>query len=210
MITWTFLTALAAIALVGAELAHARRIYRVCKLAASTGFVGLVVAAGALTHGYGIAITLGLVLAWVGDACLLARASKRVFIAGMAAFAGTQIAYMIGFAQLGPSWTASALALAVLAWAARLGLAGLLPRVPAVLHPPVRTYVALLTAMLAMAVGAFVGGGGWLVLTGALAFYVSDGFVARERFVQPDPLNRVFGLPLYYAAQMCLAWSTCP
>ncbi len=210
MIAWTAVTAIAAIALVVAELAHAPRAYRVCKLVASSGFVGLAVAAGALGHGYGVTMTAGLALAWVGDACLLARGSKRAFAAGMGAFAGAHLAYMLGFAQLGPSWPVGALALALLALPARLVLAGLVPRVPASLRAPVRVYVAVLSAMLAMAVGAFAGGARWLVLVGALAFYLSDGFVARERFVQPGPINRVFGLPLYYAAQVCLAWSTCP
>lgn len=210
MIAWTAVTAIAAIALVVAELVHAPRAYRVCKLVASSGFVGLAVAAGALGHGYGVTMTAGLVLAWAGDACLLARGSKRAFAAGMGAFAGAHLAYMLGFAQLGPSWPVCALALALLALPARLVLAGLVPRVPASLRAPVRVYVAVLSAMLAMAVGAFAGGARWLVLAGALAFYLSDGFVARERFVQPGPINRVFGLPLYYAAQVCLAWSTCP
>lgn len=210
MFLWTAVTAIAAIALVSAELVHARRVYRVCKLVASTGFVGLAVAAGALAHGYGVAVLTGLVLSWAGDAFLLARGSKRAFAAGMGAFAGAHVAYMVGFAQLGPSWPASALALVALAVLGRLVLAGLVPRVPASLRTPVRVYAALLSAMLAMAVGAFAGGARWLVPVGALAFYLSDGFVARERFVRPGPENRLFGLPLYYAAQVCLAWSTCP
>lgn len=210
MLPWTAVTAIAAIALVGAEVMHARRAYRVCKLVASTGFVGLALTAGALTHGYGVAMFIGFVLAWAGDAFLLARGSKRAFAAGMAAFAGAHLAYMAGFAQLGPSWPVGALALTVLAPPAMLVLDRLAPRVPASLRAPVRIYVAFLSAMLAMAVGAFAGGARGLVLVGALAFYLSDGFVARERFVRPGPVNRVFGLPLYYAGQLCLAWSTCP
>lgn len=210
MLHWTAVTAALVIALVVAELVHASRAYRACKLAASTGYVGVAVAAGALSHGYGITILAGLVLAWAGDAFLLARGSKRAFAAGMGAFAGAHVAYMVGFAQLGPSWPACGLALALLALPARLVLGGLVPRVPANLRTPVRIYVALLSAMLAMAVGALAGGARWLVPVGALAFYLSDGFVARERFVRPGSLNRLFGLPLYYAAQVCLAWSTCP
>jgi hypothetical protein len=37
---------------------------------------------------------------------------------------------------------------------------------------------------------------------------VSDLFVARDRFVQPGFVNRLLGLPLYYAAQAMLAIST--
>ena len=47
----------------------------------------------------------------------------------------------------------------------------------------------------------------WTVPVGAVLFYVSDIFVARDRFVTPSPLNQRIGLPLYYAAQIALAFS---
>jgi hypothetical protein len=43
------------------------------------------------------------------------------------------------------------------------------------------------------------------VLLGAVMFYASDLSVARDRFVKRGFLNRVWGLPLYYAAQLVLA-----
>jgi len=46
-----------------------------------------------------------------------------------------------------------------------------------------------------------------LVLLGALSFYCSDVFVARDRFMQREMLNRTIGLPLYYAGQFLLAFS---
>jgi hypothetical protein len=45
------------------------------------------------------------------------------------------------------------------------------------------------------------------VLIGAVAFYVSDLAVARQRFVRQQVLNRLWGLPLYYGAQLLLASS---
>jgi hypothetical protein len=42
---------------------------------------------------------------------------------------------------------------------------------------------------------------------GATAFYLSDVFVAREQFVAKAVANRMWGLPLYYLAQVLLAWS---
>lgn len=41
---------------------------------------------------------------------------------------------------------------------------------------------------------------------GAEMFYFSDICVARERFVVSSPINKFFGLPLYYAAQLLLAY----
>jgi len=43
---------------------------------------------------------------------------------------------------------------------------------------------------------------------GALAFYISDIFVARQRFLKTDFVNRLIGLPLYYGGQFMLAFST--
>ena len=44
-----------------------------------------------------------------------------------------------------------------------------------------------------------------MMLTGALAFAISDLAVARERFVTPSFVNGAWGLPLYFAAQLTLA-----
>jgi uncharacterized membrane protein YhhN len=46
------------------------------------------------------------------------------------------------------------------------------------------------------------------LLIGAVMFAVSDIFVARDRFVSPSVANRLWGLPLYYAAQLIFALST--
>jgi hypothetical protein len=63
--------------------------------------------------------------------------------------------------------------------------------------------------MVALACGAGLTGDGvraWLV-PGAFLFWASDLFVARQRFLVPTPVNRYVGLPLYYAAQVVLAWA---
>jgi hypothetical protein len=46
-----------------------------------------------------------------------------------------------------------------------------------------------------------------LACGGALSFYVSDVFVARQRFIKTEFLNRLVGLPLYYGGQFMLAFS---
>lgn len=209
MLAWTAVTALAAVALVAAELADVRWAYRACKLLASTGFVALAVAAGALDHAYGVTVLAGLVLAWIGDACLLARGTSRAFAAGLGAFALAHVLYAAGFAQLEPRWPVAGLAAIALALPAARVLRWLAPHVPARLRAPVRAYVAVISAMLAMAAGAGASGH-VLAAAGALGFYLSDLFVARQRFLRPSALNRLCGLPLYYGAQICLAWSTCP
>lgn len=209
MLAWTAVTALAAAALVAAELADVPWAYRLCKVLASTGFVGLAVAAGGLDHAYGISVITGLALSWIGDVCLLVRGARRAFLAGLVAFALAHVAYAAGFAQLGPRWSIAGLAAVALALPAWWALRWLGPHVSGRMRAPVRAYVVVISAMLAMAAGAGAAGHA-LAATGALGFYLSDLFVARQRFVQPGPLNRLCGLPLYYGAQICLAWSICP
>ena len=47
----------------------------------------------------------------------------------------------------------------------------------------------------------------WLVIAGALGFAISDLAVARDRFVAHQFSNKLWGLPLYYGAQLMLAAS---
>ena len=60
---------------------------------------------------------------------------------------------------------------------------------------------------MALAAGAARGGGPPLVLPAAVAFLLSDLSVARDRFVRPGLCNHLWGLPLYYAAQLAFAAS---
>jgi hypothetical protein len=61
--------------------------------------------------------------------------------------------------------------------------------------------------MLSLAVGARGAGGHWIILIGAFLFYLSDISIARDRFIEPSFTNRLWGLPLYYGAQILLAIS---
>jgi uncharacterized membrane protein YhhN len=72
----------------------------------------------------------------------------------------------------------------------------------------VLAYIVVITVMLAVAVSVTPSGAPWPVLPAAVAFYASDLAVARDRFVTPGFINRAFGLPLYYAAQLLFAVST--
>ena len=77
---------------------------------------------------------------------------------------------------------------------------------------PVILYIAVISLMTCNAF-AVLGStaadfsGRAMVFSGALLFYVSDIFVARQRFIRDDFTNRLVGLPLYYAAQFLLAFS---
>ena len=72
---------------------------------------------------------------------------------------------------------------------------------------PVLAYVVVITMMVICAAGTVNAPGGAVRVLGAVAFYLSDLGVARERFVTPGLANRLFGLPLYYGGQVLLALS---
>ena len=79
---------------------------------------------------------------------------------------------------------------------------------PASLRTAVHAYVAVISAMVATAAGAFGATGDAQLLAGAIAFFGSDLAVARERFVEKSFTNKLWGLPLYYGAQLLLAGTT--
>ena len=77
---------------------------------------------------------------------------------------------------------------------------------------PVIFYILVISGMVAgagslMAADELKLSGRWLVFVGALNFYLSDVFVARQRFLKAEFVNRLIGLPLYYSGQFLLAFS---
>ncbi len=205
MFAWMFFTAAAVAVLLVAEYRHNTLGKAVAKPLASVGFLGLATTAGALGTTYGRAVLAALALSWLGDVFLLSSKS-RLFLAGLAAFLLGHVAYGVAFIVHGQDPRASGVALAVLALPAIVVGRWLWPHLSAGFRPPVLAYIAVISAMLALACGAVAAGGHPVIAVAAAAFYLSDLAVARDRFVAPGFVNRVWGLPLYYFAQLCLAW----
>jgi uncharacterized membrane protein YhhN len=176
------------------------------KAAASTGFLGIAIASGAFDTGYGRWVLAALCLSWVGDVALVS-AARRWFLVGLAAFLLGHLAYVGGFAVAGVSRAGAAIAAAALCLPAALVGRWLWPHLAAGMRGPVAAYIAVISAMVAAAVGGVLGEVPAAALPAAVAFYVSDVFVARDRFVAPGFVNRVAGLPLYYGAQIVFALS---
>jgi uncharacterized membrane protein YhhN len=179
-----------------AEIAGHRRARAVLKVTASLGFVAL----GALeARGrFGALILAGLCLSAIGDGLLLS-AAKAQFLAGVGAFLLAHLAYAAAFApgaRISP-------AAAVVLIAAGAGAMAWLWRRLGTMRIPVLIYTAAISAMLLLGLGTARP----LVRWGALLFYLSDLTVARDRFDRPGLVNRLVGLPVYYAAQVLLALS---
>lgn len=206
---WIAATAVAVIALVLAERRASVLPRAVAKLAASSGFLAVAWLAGAADSPYGLAILVGLVLSWIGDAFLLS-AKRGPFLAGLGGFLLAHVAYVVAFVVVGPSAVWTTLALVPLVGVAVLVWRWLRPSLDPGMVGPVGAYVVAITAMVALSFGAYGAGGRVGVVAipaGAIAFFLSDLSVARDRFVAPGWSNRAWGLPLYYLGQILLASS---
>jgi uncharacterized membrane protein YhhN len=188
-----------------AEYRRSRAGLWLAKPVASLAFIWAGLAAGALDSSYGQLVLLGLVLCLVGDVLLIPLERPAVFRAGVFAFLAGHVAYSAAFLTrpldpLGLAAGAVLLAVvvgAVLRWIGPTLLAGMVW--------PVRVYMVVIGLMSALACGVTAAGGPWAVAVGALAFTASDVSVARDRFVRHEFVNRAWGLPLYYAAQLAIA-----
>jgi uncharacterized membrane protein YhhN len=155
-------------------------------------------------------LLVGLIFCLGGDV-FLALPQEKMFLCGLVSFLLGHVCYVLGFfyaAELNPwTWGGSAAGLAVSSsvffW--------LRPHLGSMLVPVI-AYVVVITAMV---IGAFTVFGDTglnltgriMVLFGAVSFYLSDLFVARDRFLKTEFTNRLLGLPLYYAGQFLLAFS---
>ncbi|RMD84907.1 MAG: lysoplasmalogenase [Candidatus Dadabacteria bacterium] len=199
---WVFSCAFAVALLLVAEWRGWRLLACFAKPAASASFVAAALSAGATDSPYGRWLLAGLILAALGDVLLLARQGTP-FRLGIYAFLGGHLAYASAFLRAGSTLPCALVALAAAAPAGYGALKWLEPHLPAGMQAPVRAYIAVITIMLVTAAAAAPAD--WRITAGATAFYCSDLSVARDRFVRPGLVNRLWGLPLYYTGQLLLA-----
>ena len=157
-------------------------------------------------------ILTGLGLCLIGDVCLIFFANRKVFTAGLVSFLSGHILYVVAFFNVGAAgplvWSTlvicCCLSAGVFVW--------LRPHLGEMLGPVI-AYIVIITVMVVAASSLTANTGidmtaRILIFAGAVLFYVSDIFVARHRFVKKEFLNRAAGLPMYYAAQFMIAFST--
>jgi uncharacterized membrane protein YhhN len=174
------------------------------KFTASTGFLATAVSYGALRHGFGRVIFAGLLLSMAGDMFLTGQTTRH-FLFGLGSFLGAHVAYTTAFVLRGQSrrWVLlTVLPVVVISTAILLWLG---PHLEPHLELPVRLYVAAISLMVITAFGAGGAGASRLVVAGAVLFFVSDIAVAMQRLVVIDFPAYLWGLPLYYTAQLCIA-----
>ena len=178
---------------------------RIPKMVASTAFVAVAISVGATDSTFGKVMLVGLALSWFGD-LFLTYNGRGPFVAGLAAFLAGHVAYVIAFANrgLGDGFYLPLVAMAVVAIPIALWL---MPTVPRELKAPAIAYMTVISLMVATAVSTDAHTADWRIPVGAIAFYLSDIGVARDRFAAPGFINRLIGLPLYFGGQLLLAWA---
>tara|TARA_B100000029_G_scaffold511981_1_gene607390 strand:+ start:1558 stop:2190 length:633 start_codon:yes stop_codon:yes gene_type:complete len=190
-----------AMAYVYAEYRNNLPIVWITKIGASTAFLVLAWQQGAMDSSYGQWILLSLFCSWLGDVLLIPR-QDAIFKIGILSFFLAHVAYIVAFTRLGIDPTSSLLAAAPLVVAGGFILRWLLPTVANELRVPVIAYVIVITGMVATSVGV-----AWrldwpIIAVAATMFWLSDLSVARERFIQSTVVNRLWGIPMYYGAQI--------
>ena len=194
------LTAVAVVALLVAEAFRFRPGVWIAKPLASIGFVLEAWNLGAIDSLYGRTILVALVLSLAGDVLLI---PKKTFLAGLVAFLLAHVAFAFAFRMIWVREWWSAVVLVILSIVGAIVFHWLRPHLPRKMRVPVIAYVAAIIVMTSLAWGVEV----MLVPIGATMFFLSDLAVARDQFVVKTLTNKLWGLPLYYAAQIVLAMS---
>ena len=166
---------------------------------------------GALETRYGQIILSGLIACAAGDLLLLKQGTKRLFLAGMAAFAGGHILFAQAFYRLhtavNPDGYDGIISPGVIgvALAAICGFSALhiCKQAQINMRGPIVIYAVLIWAMIAIAVFTQSP----LLILAAVMFAVSDFFVGRDRFITQKPWHAFAITPLYFGAQALFALS---
>ena len=155
-------------------------------------------------------LLIGMLFCLGGDV-FLALPHSRMFLWGLVSFLVGHVFYVIAFGRTAGTnqWTLFGLTISLIA--SGTVYLWLRPHLGS-MKIAVICYMVVISAM---AVGAWSMLGAdhlrlfrrMLACGGALNFFVSDVFVARQRFVKNEFFNRLIGLPLYYGGQFMLAFS---
>ncbi len=170
------------------EARESPRLKLLFKPLASTGFILAALLSGALRSDYGMLILGGLALSFLGDVLLISM-DLRAFRGGLVSFLLGHVAYAAAFAELGPSLGWSMVAAVPLLIVAGVVMRWLGPHLGK-MFLPVTAYMVVISVMVILATGTLGHPGGMIRLAGAVAFFLSDLSVARDRFVVQNFINR--------------------
>ena len=194
-----------------AALKDDQRLYFIFKSGTSALFILTAWFAG-LDGNFATLLFLGIVMHAVGDVLIIKKEGKILFLASVGFFLAGHILYFLAFSQFFPLTEINPLALSV-ALFCNMGIYLMIRgRLGSMLIVPGAIYALAMSLMTASAITVFVQTDlpvltRSLIVLGALVYNISDYAVLREVFIKKSPFNKLWGLPLYYAAQFTLAFS---
>jgi uncharacterized membrane protein YhhN len=153
---------------------------------------------------------VGLIFCLIGDVCL-ALPQEKAFMVGLVSFLLGHVLYISAFLSLVQVSHWFSPGVFIIFGISAFIFFWLRPHLKSMLIP-VLLYIVVISVMAsgAWAVfwkSSFQPSGRAFILAGSLCFYVSDVFVARDKFIKEEYRNRLLGLPLYYTGQFLLAFS---
>ncbi len=155
-------------------------------------------------------VLIALLFCLAGD-ILLAFPSRSAFFSGLVSFLLGHVIYAAAFFLFGVVGQTMAVGVVLLTVSAAVVWRWLVPHL-STMQVPVLAYIVVISIMVAGAFGVYGNsnlpeGVRRTIFFGAVFFYLSDFFVARERFIVNTHMNQAVGLPMYYTAQFLLAFS---
>ncbi len=158
---------------------------------------------------YSAWILLGLVLSLGGDVALMLR-SGRAFLIGLVLFLLAHVVYALAF-TVSNGFHPQDLAVALVLLAVAVVVYRYLKPGLGSMKGPVILYILIICLMVNRAVSTFFGDAftstqAWLIILGAILFWLSDLILAINRFRRPFRLEAL-GLYLYYGGQLLIALS---
>jgi len=203
MIYMLFIFAALVLGLTFAEYKNRESWQKWLKPAAALTFIALALLGGAVYWEYGRWILAALTACAVGDVLLLSRDSERKFMLGMAAFALGHSLYIAAFLHH-PGFNFTGYLIAIIpVLAGFIYFSWIMPKLPPDFKFPVAVYAMIIITMVILSFGL----PGWMIPLAAILFAISDMFVARDRFVDQQPVNALAITPLYFGAQSLFALS---
>jgi uncharacterized membrane protein YhhN len=178
------------------------------KLMAASAYLAVAFVEGAWTSDWGRVLLLGMLFCWAGDLLLVSKQRGSLFLVGLVSFLVGHVFYSLAFVVRGVSADGMLLPVALVAVFVFVVQRWLRPHLDGAMVLPVHAYLGAISIMWLLAIATHAAHGGLTLLVGASLFVVSDLSVARNRFVAPALINRLWGLPVYFSAQMLLALSS--
>ncbi len=151
-------------------------------------------------------ILMGLILSLSGDLLLIPKSNNRYFLVGIGAFALAHVAYSSAFVLLSFSLQTLLISSAITLVAGTMIYLWLKPYLHSKYQIIVPVYLCIIMIMVALGSSVAFHNQQYWIGFGSILFAISDIFVARNRFIKPEFMNRLIGLTLYYTAQIMIAY----